>query len=348
VRPTIKPLTSFRFLAALVVVIFHYDRSHSLFPLTVADFGYEAVTFFFVLSGFILTYTHGLDEGLNVSRGEFAALRLTRVLPAYILALIVAFPFFLAGNLRIGLQSSFWLGVFTVPSMLQSWWPPAALLWNPPAWSLSNELFFYAIFPALWNLSRRLPPLILTIAAYTAVVAGSLVRSIIPENTIGWENFSAYFPLLNLPQFFLGVTLGRLFLRKGISPTSNAIFLVSILLVISVAALKGDFRWLASNASLCLVFGLLIYSLAGLEQQLRHLLSSRYLVILGEASYAIYILHLPIWLWWDRIVRVWANLQLPLIVDFLSYLVLVILSSLLVMAFVEKPARARVSKWLSR
>jgi peptidoglycan/LPS O-acetylase OafA/YrhL len=83
-RPNILPLTSFRFIAALMVVIFHYDRKLELFPAGLASFGYEAVTFFFILSGFILTYTHGRDDGLNVSIQQFARSRLVRIVPAYV------------------------------------------------------------------------------------------------------------------------------------------------------------------------------------------------------------------------------------------------------------------------
>lgn len=52
----IPALTSLRFFAAALVVIFHYPGKQDVFPQLFWRFGYEAVTFFFVLSGFILTY----------------------------------------------------------------------------------------------------------------------------------------------------------------------------------------------------------------------------------------------------------------------------------------------------
>ena len=57
-RPNLPTLTSLRFFAAIFVVIFHYNLPHPIFPRWLSDFGYEPVTFFFILSGFILTYAN--------------------------------------------------------------------------------------------------------------------------------------------------------------------------------------------------------------------------------------------------------------------------------------------------
>jgi len=97
-RPSIPALTSLRFFAALVVVLNHYDARQALLPFAIFDRGYEAVTFFFVLSGFILTYVHctGPDlRQLNISSRVFMVARAARILPAYYLALGLAAPFFL-------------------------------------------------------------------------------------------------------------------------------------------------------------------------------------------------------------------------------------------------------------
>jgi hypothetical protein len=79
-RPNIPALTSLRFFAALVVVFFHYNLVRPLSPLSLGDFGYRAVTFFFVLSGFILAYAHGIPNGgLNVPLKTFIKARLVRI-----------------------------------------------------------------------------------------------------------------------------------------------------------------------------------------------------------------------------------------------------------------------------
>jgi len=340
-RPIIKPLTSARFFAALLVVIFHYDKKLLIFPAGLADFGYEAVTFFFILSGFVLTYTHGGDDGLNVSVSQFARSRLLRIAPSYFLALIVAAPFVVAAALKAGHLD---VENTLVPLMLQSWWPPAALLWNSPAWSLSNEIFFYALYPAIWWAWSRLDSIISLTMACALVLAVATIRSACPDISPAWHNFAAYFPLLNLPQFVLGVTLGKLFLSKGPTASSNSIFLASISALILVICFKVTQPWLSNNIILCAVFGAMIYAVGGLKSISLAIFSMRWLVVLGEASYAIYILHVPIWTWWDRVARVLLDLNLPPTLDFSLYLGCVLSISVIAMAYFERPMRG----WLRR
>lgn len=331
-RKIIFPLTSARFFAALIVVIFHYDKKLQLFPAGLADFGYEAVTFFFILSGFVLTYTHGRDDGLNVTIAQFARSRLLRIVPAYVLALIVAFPFVVAAAIKTGHLEPC---VLLVPLMLQSWWPPASLLWNSPAWSLSNELFFYALYPLIWSALRGINPRASLFIAGGLVLAVSAFRAMIPHNTEAWHHFSAYFPLLNLPQFLLGVSLAKVFLN-GERRSTAGLFYASLIAVTAIVAFKTEQRWLTDGMVLCVVFGAMVYGLAGLGS----ILSARPLVLLGDASYAIYILHVPIWLWWDRVTRVVLGFDWPVVLDFACYLAVVLALSIAAMMTIERPSRA--------
>src|SRR4051812_31356738 len=88
-RHSIPSLTSLRFFAAIIVVLSHFSS---------IQYGGVAVTFFFMLSGFILTYAHlQIDEDgqrLNVSAKRFIASRAARILPTYFLALVIASPSF--------------------------------------------------------------------------------------------------------------------------------------------------------------------------------------------------------------------------------------------------------------
>jgi peptidoglycan/LPS O-acetylase OafA/YrhL len=99
-RPSVPALTSLRFFAALLVVIFHYNiGKQPNFLSGVSTFGYEAVTFFFVLSGFILTYAHLEPREqlwLNISAAAFMSRRVARIAPAYIVGLALAVPFFIS------------------------------------------------------------------------------------------------------------------------------------------------------------------------------------------------------------------------------------------------------------
>src|SRR5438128_7044986 len=85
----LKPLTGLRFLAALLVVLYHVDLASRLPLSPIVGIGYVGVSFFFVLSGFILAYTYLDAHGrLNRSRGAFWGARIARVYPVYLVAYI--------------------------------------------------------------------------------------------------------------------------------------------------------------------------------------------------------------------------------------------------------------------
>ena len=155
-------LTGLRFLAAFYVFVFHI---HLRIPLgflpapfqTVISVGALGVTVFFVLSGFILTYSHIKDFSatqIPTARyySHFLFKRIARIYPAY-----------LAGLLSCILVS-WWLQ--DLPSktvvalditMLESYVPWLSMKWyGGGAWSVSTEFFFYLLFPLLLPLLLRL------------------------------------------------------------------------------------------------------------------------------------------------------------------------------------------------
>lgn len=318
----LAPLTSFRFFAALLVVIFHYPRKDLLFPTTLANFGYGAVVFFFVLSGFVLTYAHLEDGRLNVTPQRFILSRAARILPSYFLALALAAPFFLSkGELK---AAPF------VLSITQAWIPAFALQWNAPAWSLSNEMFFYALYPLfIWAIIRMKNAAFPFTAA--AVVAVAWWREIYFISD-GWANFLFYFPLLNLPQFLLGAAIALS--AKGCRP-HHAVMWIGLAALAAAVSLGYT-----NTAILSSIFGLIIFGAISHP----NFLSSAPLLLLGDASYALYILHVPLRFWWDRITRVDLAIDIPPIIDFSLYLGLVIAASVFVLIWLEKPCRT----WLIR
>ena len=196
-------LTTLRFIAAAEVVAFHYrPRVSSSFLNNLTANGYEAVAFFFVLSGFILTYvyTNGSAQGhLNTSTVRFWVARAARIAPVYVLSLVIAFPLYLHEGLlaREGAANHFVLGLVLVPLFLQAWWPSVALAWNRPAWSLSVEALFYAVFPAVIRATASLSPFRLLAISYASVAITSAFRGVMagpPSVANDYQMFFAYFP----------------------------------------------------------------------------------------------------------------------------------------------------------
>src|SRR5205807_512668 len=123
--------------------------------------GYESVSFFFILSGFILAYVYdGLFSSARPSSSSARAFwirRFLRIYPTYLLALAISLPPFVYYD-RFGpgaLPAPVFLGgLFLAPILVQAWVPGLALIWTLPAWSLSVESFFYLCFPYLGRFFR--------------------------------------------------------------------------------------------------------------------------------------------------------------------------------------------------
>lgn len=361
-RPPLPVLTTLRFFAAAEVVIYHAPTVADL-PTEIArnlfSAGYQAVTFFFVLSGFILTYAYtGREERdyLNVSPRTFWRARIARIFPAYFLSLLLALPSFLYGGLvaKIVPLDLLILGLVLVPAFMQAWWPPAAFLWNGPAWSLSVEFFFYAIFPALARLTNRLPrgsffmfalALVMATAAGRAAMRSSLGFDIEPDS---WRYFFSYFPIFHLPQFIFGMALGRLFLFGPVlsARLHGAMLLVGSVILIVLFGLRSVLpewmSWARTDAGLAPLFGLVIFGGARVEGSLR-MLAAPVLVLLGEASYSMYILHSPIYFWWNWVTSKAMGWNVPSLVDLALSVALVICASILSYLYVERPLR----RWLA-
>ena len=144
-------LTSLRFFAAAMIVVAH---AHPLFGslgiANAAPLG-QGVSFFFVLSGFILAYNYPELEGRKAVR-RFWLARFARVWPlhAVMLLLWIALIFnFDRHSYFPGVEGLARLGANLL--LLQAWVPLSlwSLSFNGVAWSLSAEFFFYAVFPFL-------------------------------------------------------------------------------------------------------------------------------------------------------------------------------------------------------
>ncbi len=233
-RPRLPALTSLRFLAAAHVVIFHFLAMQIFWGPAwyqkLSSIGYVGVSFFFVLSGFILVYTYA---GRPMILKEFWRARFARIYPAYAFSLLVTAPWFFFAVLTMDIPFFAWakahlkLASGLVVGLLQAWVPQAALSWNAVAWSLSVEAFFYLLFPFLLVfLLRRSQPQLFMIAAgswlATLVFSGAYVLrnpdhlTVVDADVLGafWLNALKFNPLARLPEFLLGMACGFLFLRS--------------------------------------------------------------------------------------------------------------------------------------
>ncbi|HXM95660.1 MAG TPA: acyltransferase [Candidatus Dormibacteraeota bacterium] len=295
-RQALPALTGIRFLAAFYVVLVHglpWLQRYQI-PKALQIFlgnGYLAVALFFLLSGFILSYTYeGQIEGAS-NRFHFWEARFARIYPVYFLSLVLSYWF--EKGLPLGTR-------FAVLGMVQAWNPRAPQLvgaWNYPAWTLSVEAFFYLCFPFVvpW-MSRRNNRALSWMSAFLIAVC---ILGHTPVKGLGnWDHssFSGRFlplPILRIPEFLLGIVIGLRFLRNeakgGEVNRPLRVYPAALGTLAALSLPLGD--WVSL---VILPFGVLVYELALGGSWLARVLSTRTMILLGGASYAIYLLQYPV------------------------------------------------------
>jgi len=311
-----------RFVAALMVIVFHTSSGAPFFaavpwPLhSIIDCGYVWVGFFFVLSGFILSYQY-LDrvQAGHFSTREFLLARFARIYPAHLLGFVIVagllpikkWPWGAGGGYPPGGTIASFADAGATLALVHSWVPSFALTFNFPAWSISTEFFFYLCFPLLvlaavrWRLRRVIA---FGVAVYVSAVAGNLLYCAMdPYGWLGndWahdegRNFIKFFPLVRLPEFCIGVVIGRVFAERTRLRLTETIG-EKLIIAGGIAVLFGLSMGervpfvLMHNVALTIPFALLVlgFALAPAYRRARWL-SHRFLVALGEASYSAYIL----------------------------------------------------------
>ncbi|MFP2901596.1 acyltransferase family protein [Corallococcus sp. 4LFB] len=368
---SLDALTGLRFLAALHVVLFHFGTPciQGVAPewmVQVVASGYASVGVFFLLSGFVLAYNYvDTAGGMQTPPRAFWSARVARVYPVFLLMfLLSAVPTArasLADNpLPVAVAKLGTAGLTTL-LLLQSWVPRLALYWNPPSWSVSVEAFFYAVFPALAGRLERFRG-----ARMAAALVGVWMLGLLPpvlylvlrpdgpgplDAASGgvWLTVLKLNPLVRLPEFLLGVLLGRVFVRERAAAAprrSGAVMALAgaALLLLGFSQGASIPYPLMHNALLAPASALLVYGLARGGGPLGQALARPWLVHLGGASYALYLLQFPVSEgvhWLGRFV----DLSSP--TRFLAVLlVLLVPASVAVHRWVETPWRSRVKRGL--
>jgi peptidoglycan/LPS O-acetylase OafA/YrhL len=296
--PRLEALTGLRWFAAFGVFIFHVRDFYPLPGMRdVALFGNSGVTFFFVLSGFVLTWSFVPHD----TAPRFYWRRFARIWPALVVSTAIAIPVFYAGRgLPFGRADQ--LGVLASLTLLQAWIPSAIFAGNPAAWSLSDEAFFYAVFPAVIRPLLRSPGLLLGLLAIVVTVANAAVRWWTWGDQLSVVQSRMLFvsPAGRVSEFLLGMTVAAA-IRRGwrcpvpvwlaLAATGTGIWALWFWQTHS-AALPGAQAGDAMNQVAAPLYALLIAAVASRDLRARWmLLRSRPLVALGKWSYAFYLVH---------------------------------------------------------
>jgi len=313
----ILELTSIRFFAAFFVLLYHniyllnLDSSfiNNTFK-NFVSFGDSAVTFFFILSGFILTYVYynESERAIKGSKFNFWLHRFARIYPVYILGYILDFnrgsSYFLLKYTKVIAIKKIIISSMAYFFMIQSWHPRLSPVWNSPGWSLSTEAFFYFSFPLLIsilefskkNITLMFIMYLIPIAIYLYIP--QMVNIDNPEFKTLWRSL----PLIRITEFIIGILICKIYFMSDIAEifqkkkTKGTLFFGCITTIFFVTTL---IKWnidkvLLSSIVLVPIYTLLIFFMVTIKLPIFRILRNKQLVLLGKASFTIYITHQPI------------------------------------------------------
>ncbi|WP_371528906.1 acyltransferase [Streptomyces sp. NBC_01283] len=350
----VDSLTGMRFLAAFAVFVHHFTGlsayggvAHAPLLFPYSRLGATGVDFFFVLSGFLLTWGHRPGARARL----FYWRRFGRIWPAHLVATVPCiWVFYLWGGVPTD-ALSFVSSLFLV----QTWFPGVTPMFpgNGVAWTLSVEVFFYLLFPFAIRGVLRLRTRTLALLAVGGLIAMWLLNWWTATHLSPFASeWVMRHPLTRLPEFGVGMACA-LALRRGhrirLDPPVLFACLVAYAVLHSHRAelfgpyAAGQLTWaLRSVAALFAVLFIAAYVQRELAGH-RGWLCSRPMVLLGLWSYAFYLLHQTVN---RQILDTWGRPQPENFAVFtlLGVGVTVLALSWAMFTFVEEPAR----KWCLR
>ena len=343
----LEQLTFTRFLAAISIVIYHFGEKIFPFNLDSTSFLFKqaniGVSYFFILSGFVMIIAYSKKGNINFI--DYIRKRFARLYPVYALAILLLFLL----KLLIPSSSIDYQGLLLNLTLLQSWIPAKALSFNYPGWSLSVEMFFYITFPFLFNhIYQKISFKKILFGVLTIFIASQLLFHYLLDAPFFEKapsipyNFSHYFPLMHINQFLIGNIAGIIFINSNFK---NKNYDIAILLLIGIITflLKEKFDVSYHNGLLALLFIPLIFTISLNTGVLAKISNLKPLVFLGEISYSIYILQVPIFIFGSAIMNKLHFDDKALI--FWSNLILLIITSGLSYKYLEIPLRQKINNW---
>ena len=364
-KPALPGLTGLRTLLALTILLFHFtpaglqSQTHpwlTLYPLI--NIGYVFVSFFFVISGFILAYNYADRPNLNAM--DFWVARFSRLYPVYLLTMLVSLPFLLT-EWKVRPHAQFFEGVIATPLLVQGFFPRLATFWMTVTWTLSCEVALYIAFPWLMRLRwpRSTGTLLAMFFAFWVIglVPHTLYVLLNPDHLAHaadrysggfWIEFLKYTPLPYLCTFLAGLTLGRIQESWRLSVAARTL--------VGVLGFAG--AWFAAyhlaervpyvmvhGGLLTPIFAAIILGLAG-TNPLSRIFSIRPLVAVGTSTYCLYLLHFNVFVMLQQW-HVAERLHVAKLNPWISY-VFVIVLAMSVRRWIEHPGQIVIKEWWKR
>jgi peptidoglycan/LPS O-acetylase OafA/YrhL len=341
-----RSLDSLRGIAALIVVVHHLalvlpqatQDEFAAITLPLVLSGRFAVMVFFVLSGFVLALPYFDDK--DVPYVQYIVRRFCRVYIPFAFAVVVSgVCCALIGGPYMPMFSKwineFWAAPVTGQLIAQQLLMTGSdglksISLDPPIWSLIVEMRISILFPLLVLCVRRFGWASVTVALVLAYGCGKLQIAIgektaagVPESVIGTFLFTGRYVILFLLGVIMAARLSKMKeLARSLSPKRHATALAGLMAVWLVLAYK-DFETSHSGAVdvFCGVFAMYLIALCVTFPKLSLRLSGTVWLWLGDISYSLYLIHMPVMLVVFYLLHPYASLPVMVAVSFSAALI---------------------------
>lgn len=369
---SLDSLTGLRFVCAGVVFIMHavvavtVTASASPNKAVGALFvlGVIQVSVFFVLSGFVLTWSARPHDS---ARG-FWWRRFVKIYPNHLVIYAVMLPSVVFAGVSVtsvpdtGAQTA---GIEFGPALanlflVQTWVPNAHYLagLNGPSWSLCVEVFCYLLFPLLikgvcalpgkwlWPAAVGTASLVWMVPVLSLAIEGPVAPYVNVPFYSAW--FATDLPPSRLPEFMLGMVLARIVQERQVFRISATLCTVVATICFGIGLVVLPFQFLPA-ASTVVPVGLLILSLANGDLTNRACwLRGKFSVYLGRRSYAFYLVHFPVIMIMLRLIGSHHGSTLEACATIALFFVVAATASWLLYRFVESAAMRRLTRLVPR
>jgi peptidoglycan/LPS O-acetylase OafA/YrhL len=306
----ILALTSLRFLAAFYVFIFHCHIHYgAILDLKIVNAiikkGHIGMTFFFVLSGYIMAYVYKNFNETDIKK--YYVNRLARIYPTYLAYGLLGLPFFVMNHETLPSifsgqnhddllkYAQLILSVIAFLLMIQAWFPPLFKIWNfGGSWAISVEAFLYLVFPFIRKIANKASLNFL----YALIIISYLWTSMPIIYACMFAPDKAYFyvmniniyisPIFRIGEFMFGLLIYILSEERNVLFFKNRFVLIALsLLLLGFVALKQS--WPGFSFLSFIAVPSFAWTISWLKNKRVPLLETKFLVYLGHISYSFYL-----------------------------------------------------------
>jgi len=294
-KPTnLTGLTSLRGIAAILVMLHNYTLTfypdiQKFSSTSFLEKSYLWVDMFFLLSGFVLSHVyHGTFRfSINYHAFKnFSLARFARIYPLHIflLGFLIVLEFlchFLGGSSDVRSTNTILENIF----LLQVFNPYT--YWNEPSWSISAEWLTYIFVPFIILLAFKLNRAVRLLTILACIAGLYAIELSFGDFGIRHSGWSLY--VRCVLEVIIGVNVYNIYLENKIASKYFKVIIPIVFL-----AILGSMAITLTHTITILLFIVLIYVVAHLNDKDAHWLNNRGLVWLGTISYSIYLIHDPV------------------------------------------------------